>query len=434
MVALAGAYTTQADGVYAVGVNPANLAFQHDKPFMWQMATYNFGLVNNFISWENFVGMSGRNLEAESQKGKYEIYDQLRDGLRISLDQHLALPALNYASGNMAITNDLVTINDVNMPFGIFKFILDGNNINEPLDLELGWEQMGLLEHAFSFAVPAEKFSWGVSLKFLQGLYYMGTDPDSSYAFFSTDTTAFHLNARYFMRQGIGGYGTALDIGFASKEINGWRVGLSLINAVGSIEWNQPSSVADLLGVSDETGYFEWGGQKVPRGYAMVYEMTADSMTVDKFGKSEWKDLFKERKAIVEDVDSDGNPRKFKVRYPGLLRMGVSKQLDPDLVIAGDLVAGFSDRLGVHQRWKISTGLQFTRFKSIPMRIGYMYGGKYLKELGFGAGLHAGPIIYDFAFSFRNGIWINDMKGFSISFGAALTSFKSRKDKPAPSQ
>ena len=143
-----------------------------------------------------------------------------------------------------------------------------------------------------------------------------------------------------------------------------------MINAVGSIEWNQPSAVTDLLGVSDETGYFEWGGQKVPRGYAMVYEMTADSMTVDKFGKSEWKDLFKERKAIVEDVDSDGNPRKFKVRYPGLLRMGVSKQLDPDLVIAGDLVAGFSDRLGVHQRWKISTGLQFTRFKSIPMRIG----------------------------------------------------------------
>ena len=193
MVALAGAYTTQADGVYAVGVNPANLAFQHDKPFMWQMATYNFGLVNNFISWENFVGMSGRNLEAESQKGKYEIYDQLRDGLRVSQDLHMALPALNYASGNMAITNDLVTINDVNMPFGIFKFILDGNNINEPLDLELGWEQMGLLEHAFSFAVPTEKFSWGVSLKFLQGLYYMGTDPDSSYAFFSTDTTAFHL-------------------------------------------------------------------------------------------------------------------------------------------------------------------------------------------------------------------------------------------------
>ena len=132
---------------------------------------------------------------------------------------------------------------------------------------------------------------------------------------------------------------------------------------------------------------------------------------------------------IVKDVENDGNPRKFKIRYPGLFRMGVSKQLDPDLLIAGDLVAGFSDRLGVHQQWKISTGLEFSRFKSIPMRIGYMYAGKYLKELGFGAGLHAGPIIYDFGISFRNGIWIHNMKGISVSFGVALTSFKSRKNK-----
>tara|TARA_Y100000590_G_scaffold469889_1_gene660376 strand:+ start:10844 stop:12226 length:1383 start_codon:yes stop_codon:yes gene_type:complete len=434
MVALGGAYTTQADGIYAVGVNPANLTYQHGKPFMWQIGTINLGVVNNFFSLENTMGLSGKNLEAESQRGKYEIYDQVRDGLRFSQDLHLALPALNYASGNMAITNDLVTINDIKMPFGIFKFILDGNEINEALDLEYSREQMGLLEHAFSFAVPTEKFSWGVSLKFLQGLYYMGTDPDSSYTFLTTDTTAFHLNARYFMRHGIGGYGTAVDVGFASKEINGWRVGLSLINAVGSIEWNQPSALTDLLGVSDETGYFKWGGQEVPRGYAMVHEITADSVTIDKLSKSEWKDLFKERKAVVKDLDSDGNPRQFKVRYPGLLRMGVSKQIDPDIQIAGDLVAGFSNRLGVHQRWKISAGLQFTRFKSIPMRIGYMYGGKYLKELGFGAGLHAGPIIYDFAFSFRNGIWFHNMKGASISFGIALTSLKSRKDKSVPSQ
>ena len=219
MVSLGGAYTTLADGIYAVGVNPANLAYQHYKPFMWQIGTLNLGVVNNFFSLENTMGLSGKNLESESQKGKYEIYDQVRDGLRFSQDLHLALPGMSFASGNMAITNDLVTINDVKMPFGIFKFLLDGNSIGEPLDLEYSREQMGLLEHAFSFAVPTKNFSWGISLKFLQGLYYMGTDPDSSYTFLNTDTTAFYLDARYFMRQGVGGYGTAMDIGLASKEI-----------------------------------------------------------------------------------------------------------------------------------------------------------------------------------------------------------------------
>ena len=446
MVGLGGAYTTLADGVYAVGVNPANLAYQHDKPFMWQMGTLNFGIGNNFFSLENIMGLSGKNLEAESQKGKYEIYDQVRDGWRFSQDIHLALPALNYASGNMAITNDLVAINDVVAPFGLFKLILEGNPIGESLDLEYSQENMVLLEHAFSFAVPTDKFSWGVSLKFLQGIVYMGTDPDSSYTFFQTDTTAFNLKARYFMRQGVGGYGTAVDFGLSSKEINGWRVGAALINAVGSIEWNQPSALTDLFGISDSTGFFKWGREdftyegvdfkenQVPRGWSMVHEITADSVTLDKLSNSKWDELFQEKKYIVKDTLENGNPRKFKIRYPGFFRLGVSKRFDQDLTIAGDLVAGFTNRLGVHQKWKLSTGLQFNRFKAFPLRLGYMYGGKYLKELGFGAGFHAGPIIYDFSLSFRNGVWIHNMKGISISFGVALTSFKSRKDKTPPSQ
>ena len=446
MVGLGGAYTTLADGVYAVGVNPANLAYQHDKPFMWQMATLNFGLGNNFFSLENYADLIGKNLEAESQKGKYEIYDQIRDGLRFSQDMHLALPALNYASGNMAITNDLVEIFDVVAPFGLFKFALEGNPISESVDLEYSQETMVLLEHAFSFAVPTDKFSWGVSLKFLQGIVYMGTDPDSSYTFLQTDTTAFNLKARYFMRQGVGGYGTAVDLGISSKEINGWRVGASLINAVGSIEWNQPSLLTDIFGISETTGIFKWGRKdftyegvdfeenQVPRGWSMVHEITADGVTLNKLSNSKWDELFQERKYIVKDTLENGSTRKFKIRYPGFFRFGVSKRFDQDLIIASDLVAGFTDRLGVHQKWKFSTGLQFNRFKAFPLRLGYMYGGKYLKELGFGAGFHAGPIIYDFAFSFRNGVWIHSMKGFSFSFGVAITSFKSRKDKAPPSQ
>ena len=60
MVSLGGAYTTLADGVYAVGINPANLAFQHDKPFMWQLATLNFGIGNNFFSLENLTESAAR--------------------------------------------------------------------------------------------------------------------------------------------------------------------------------------------------------------------------------------------------------------------------------------------------------------------------------------------------------------------------------------
>lgn len=70
MVSMGGAYTTLADGIYAVGVNPANLAFQHGKPFMLQLGTLNFGFVNNYLSLENYTGLSGANLEANNQEKK----------------------------------------------------------------------------------------------------------------------------------------------------------------------------------------------------------------------------------------------------------------------------------------------------------------------------------------------------------------------------
>ena len=49
-VALAGATTTIADGIYSVGYNPALIAFQREKPFMMQVGGFDLGLNNNYIS------------------------------------------------------------------------------------------------------------------------------------------------------------------------------------------------------------------------------------------------------------------------------------------------------------------------------------------------------------------------------------------------
>ena len=49
-VALAGATTTIADGIYSVGYNPALIAYQREKPFMMQVGGFDFGLNNNYLS------------------------------------------------------------------------------------------------------------------------------------------------------------------------------------------------------------------------------------------------------------------------------------------------------------------------------------------------------------------------------------------------
>ncbi|GIT40614.1 MAG: hypothetical protein Ct9H300mP9_4640 [Candidatus Neomarinimicrobiota bacterium] len=36
------------------------------------------------------------------------------------------------------------------------------------------------------------------------------------------------------------GKGVGLDLGLVTKEINDWTFGMSMINVLGTIEWNKP--------------------------------------------------------------------------------------------------------------------------------------------------------------------------------------------------
>ena len=428
MVSMAGAYTTLADGIYSVGVNPANLAFQHGKPFMLQLGTFNFGFVNNYLSLENYTGLSGANLEANNQEKKKEIYDEIGDALRFTTDIHVGLPVLNYTSGNMAFTSDMIIVGDIGLPIDMFYLMLDGNPVDRPLDLTMQYEVMGLAEYGFSFAVPYEKFSWGITLKYLQGLFYLGIDPDSSFTNVYTDTlnVAFYGDGRYFIRQGIGGNGYGLDLGFTTYDINGWKVGISLINALGTIYWNRPSGMKDLLGIDENNGLFTWGGQEVLEGQAMVYEFTIDSVNGIGLMENSFEDNFNSTKSVVADTIDGGDPRPFTIRYPSLFRIGIQKQVDPDFLIVSDMVAGFQDRLFVQRKWKWSIGVKFTRFPGFPLRLGYSWGGKDFKQLGLGIGIHKGPIMFDFGLAFRNGIWLHSMKGLALSFGVSFTGLGGR--------
>ena len=65
----------------------------------------------------------------------------MRDGFRIFGDAHVA-PLLSYASGNMAITNDLVGVFDLVLPEGLVQLLLEGNEVGVPIDLEYNRESM----------------------------------------------------------------------------------------------------------------------------------------------------------------------------------------------------------------------------------------------------------------------------------------------------
>ncbi len=437
-VGLAGSYGSVADGIFAVGYNPALLAFQQDKPFMLQLVGLDFGLVSNYISLSNLNEISGDTL---TQTVKDQILNDLErsGGLNLYTDMHLPIPALNYASGNMALTSNMVILADATLPTGVMSLLLNGNPVGQDIDMTLGMDILGVNEFGFSFAIPNDDFAWGMTIKYLQGLFYFGIDPDSSYANLVTEPSSMYGTGVYYMRQGIGGSGLGLDLGFTTREMEGWRIGVSLINAVGKINWNQSGMIKNLLagsdniyGNKDDLFHFTWGGEILNDSMAVKYIYTIDSLNATTMSNDSIFYSNPTKDQIIYDLDDKGNLKKFSTRYPAQFRVSVSKRY-PDVLLVSDLVAGFEDRFFSRDSWKWSIGAELVRNPTVPIRLGYSWGGADFKEMGMGFGIHKGPMIFDFGLAFRNGLWVHTMKGLNISLGLTITSFKSRKeDTPEP--
>ncbi len=426
VVGLSGSYTTIAEGIFCVGYNPALITKAHDKPFMLQFYQSDRGFLGNFFSIENIAQFSGDTLNT---KEKDKLFENFEDGNGLSFfsDRHLPIPFLNYSKGNLAFTSNFILLNNFRIPIGLLELIFYGNGGKPDLDMELNLEVLGINEFGFTFGLPFEFVSLGVTLKYLQGLFYAGIDPDSSKANLITSDVGLYGGGQYLIRQGIGGKGFGLDLGLVTKEMNGWTFGVSMINVLGTIEWNKPSGMKDFLNDNPDLfgGFypFKWGGEVVGDDEAILYTYNIDTLRADNLSQDS---LFTNNTVFVKDTLENGEPRVFETRYPALFRLGVSRKM-PTYVIASDLVAGFQDKYYARSRWKWSIGLEWTKMESFPLRIGYSWSGADLKEFSMGFGYRKGPIIFDFGFAFRNGTWLHTMKGFNLSTGITLTSFKGWK-------
>ena len=152
---------------------------------MMQVGGFDFGMNNSYISMAKLNFLSGDTLDSAE---KTAILNRLENngGLSFRMTGQAALPAINFASGNMAITSNLMYFSSYTMPAGMARLILEGNANNPNIDMTFAYEIMAVNETAFSFAIPFDSYALGISVKSLQGLLYMGVDPDSSKADFIT--------------------------------------------------------------------------------------------------------------------------------------------------------------------------------------------------------------------------------------------------------
>jgi hypothetical protein len=429
---MGGAMTSLAEGIHAVGYNPANLAFS-TKDFSLNLGGFTYALENNLLSIEKYNLFSGADfvdtLHSDYVDKQEFLNDVPDDGLRIRTILHFPIPGINWTRGITAFSSEVLVFGDLGLPKGLFQLIMEGNIVGDSLDLSLNEQLQAAAEWGFSFAIPAGDAAFGFTLKYLQGLFHIGVDPDSSSGYFLTDTTGFEGEGRYLIKQAIGGGGFGLDIGFATREVNGYRLGISLINAIGKIHWLGPSLTKDLLGGAIQ-GLMPWRENEYYLYTYSVREVTAgkflQDMPMDSLFQNDQYTVIETETGLVrsdsltnEDLE-DVDPQPFVTDYPSLFRIGVSKRIETFGLVSVDLITGFSDYLWSTRGWQLAIGVEMLGTPNLPLRMGLRYGGQEELQVGLGFGIHKGPFQFDAALAFHNGVWLHTTKGVSLAIGFTL--------------
>jgi len=104
-----------------------------------------------------------------------------------------------------------------------------------------------------------------------------------------------------------------------------------------------------------------------------------------------------------------------------VLRFGLSKQMQENLLLALDFSTSFSDRFNYHKGWRCSMGVEYTYLPKTPFRFGLAIGDISGWEVNLGSGLHLGFAHLDWAIGFHRGIWLHTSKGIHFSLGSYFT-------------
>ena len=60
---------------------------------------------------------------------------------------------------------------------------------------------MGINEYGLSFGIPFKYMSWGITAKYVQGLFFLGVDEDSSSSSLLTDDLGIYGNGKYIIKE-----------------------------------------------------------------------------------------------------------------------------------------------------------------------------------------------------------------------------------------
>jgi hypothetical protein len=420
-------------GLDAVGINPANLAYQEGKTVTIGFIPFGVHVGSNFLDYDlyttYFTGIetdSGRVGKYLTPQDKQRILDAFPGGigsLFTNVDLRLFGLAIEVPKiGTFAFTVSEHVDGFVSLPRDYVEFLLNGNppgttrNFSDT-DVRAAWTR----EYTFSFGRSLQRLSFtktleaGISLKLIHGYGYSALERFNSRLETASNGTltgtvgfaARSAGVDFMAGDNAGGYsffpapagvGFAIDLGVSALVKDFISVGISLTD-VGSMKWSRNArevSVDTTVVLDDPFSAAE------KLNFINVGEPFSGNGTTIRESKQ----------------DLDG----FYSTLPTQLRIGVALQIDKwpgtqdfpgSLLVELDYNQGFKDLPGSTTSPRFSLGVEYLPLEWLPLRTGISVGGTDRFNVAFGFGVNLGSFVFDLATENVN--WIVAPRSFSYA-------------------
>ncbi len=430
---MAKTYTATSRGINSIGINPANLMYDENSHFEFStvlpLPTTSIRSGTDFLSIEDFNyyfgGVNGESRYLNDQN-KERLNNLFKNGGAVFLNASTRIFSaswkINDKIGALGISISDFIGGNVKIPQALIEIPLYGNSLERVYSFsEANVKSWWLRDYSLSYAreIPGtsflKKLFAGVTLKYVNGFYYVGTDRVNTtlqttsnyeisgkadlvgYSSFSQnfgvkydfDSTEYQSSFSPFPSPAGKGFG--LDLGLSASLSPVLNVSFSVTD-LGKINWNERAAQYSALGdiyVNDISNKEQMDslGDKITGKGNYINDFSTDLPTVLRFGASYF---------IKEGI------------IPGTLLVGL------------DYNQGLNNLPGNSTKARFSVGSEWKPMDWIPyIRTGLSFGGWTGFNWAFGLGIDAGLVDLNFATSDMNSLVApNAAKHISVSFGS----------------
>lgn len=383
-VAMGGAYSGLAKGVYAPLYNPANIGLAGYRVNGLELAGLGAQITNNSFTLKDYNKYTGAIL---SESDKSAILGSIpSEGLQFSAEAEVSVMSL--AMGPIVLSINGFAATEANIDKDIIELILRGNSLNDSISLNgmfseaIAYGSVGLSYGRSIYKSGTRQVAVGTTVRYIRGFAYEKVTNISGELV--TFSTGFQGEGSMTARTSTGGSGYSLDIGGSFRLNDNYVCGLTFSNLLSSINWNN--------GTEEHYYHFQFDTLNLAN-------MSNDSI-------------------IVTD-DYSKEISGFKSTLPVIMRLGMAN-ISGKLTWAVDWIQGFKLAPGSSSKPRLAAGLEYRFIRLLPLRFGYSLGGGKGAGISGGFGLDFKLFYIDLAVSNHSTFNLNATKGLHVAAATGL--------------